>query len=303
MKCCRDRQVQRGSDVVLRGGAPLEWGLRRRQGYSLVEIMVAMTLLTVIVVGLMATLNQAQRALRASGAQTDTLENGRAFLSLLSREMQEMVQLPALVTNVYRFASVYRTDGRQLIQSIPGNAGLSRTNELQSFCFVVPSKESADWKVIFYDFREEAIKDRKVGALYRSERAFPRWKATNDLAALQVEFISWRYSAERNTNEFSKILDGVVHLRFQPYEVTNGFPVVPQNPDGRHPRGYYFANGQPPPLHYIPGAIEVELGLLDTDTYKRSKSIDSAAAIENFLNDRSGNVQLFRQRITISTRP
>lgn len=259
-----------------------------------------MTLLTVIVVGLMATLNQAQRALRASGVQTDALENGRAFLNILNREMQEMVQLPPLVTNVFRFASVYRTDAKKLIQNVPGNSKLQRTNELQSFCFVVPSKESTGYKAIFYDFQKTSIQNRRIGSLYRSERTFPLWRATNDLASLQADFIAWRYSAERNTNDFTKLLDGVIHMSFQPYEVTNGYPVLPQT--AGYPRGFYFANGRSAPLHYVPGAIEIELGLLDSDTLKRVKSISSDSAIESYISDRSGNVQLFRQRITIPTR-
>lgn len=274
-------------------------------GYSLVEIMVAMTLLTVIVVGLMLTLNQTQRALRASGAQTDTLENGRAFLSLLSREMGEVVNFHDSVTNAYRFAAIYRPSGGQLQQTIPGGKGLVRTNELQSFCLVVPSKEINGWRAIFYDFRE-SLAARHVVDIYRAERSFQRWQLTNNLAELQRSFFSGTFTPDRNTNDFSKMLSGVIHLRFQAYDRTNGYPVVPLNGAGNRPRGYFFANPAnivPQPPVYFPDSVEVELGLLDSDTYKRSKAIENTTTLETFLADRAANVQLFRQRITISTGP
>lgn len=284
-------------------GIPLR---RPLAAYSLVEIMVAMSLLTVIVVGLMLTLNQTQRALRASGAQTDTLENGRAFLALLNREMGEIVNFSPTLTNVSRFAAMYRNDASPLLQDIPGGGGLKRTNELQSFCFVVPSKELNGWRAIFYDFRKSDQEERRVVDVYRAERTFPRWKATNELASLQQEFFSWKFGAETATNDFTKLLSGVIHLRFQASEKTNGYPLMPLSAEASHPRGYFFANPplvNPAPAVYYPDSIEIELALLDTDTYKRSKPIENKTTLENFLADRAGNVQVFRQRINIPTGP
>ncbi len=62
----------------------------KRGGFTLVELMVAMSLLAVIMVALMMAFQQAQRAFRLGANQVDVLENSRALSSLFSRQMQEM---------------------------------------------------------------------------------------------------------------------------------------------------------------------------------------------------------------------
>ncbi|HAM72186.1 MAG TPA: hypothetical protein DCM86_11130 [Verrucomicrobiales bacterium] len=269
-----------------------------QRGFTLIEIMVAMSLLTVIVVGLLASLNQAQRALRASGAQTDTLENGRAFLGLLGREIQEVVMFPEGVSNALRFASLQRS-GDYMTQKVPGSS-VNRTNRLESFCFTTRNRDNANWKVTFYDFRKSDYTDRQVVAIYRTERQFPYRNATNDLFSLQRDFLSWRYGAQGFTNEFTKILDGVVHLKFYAYD-QNG-SIIPQwiTPNGL---GYFFTNQVVVSTSQLPATVEVELGILDPDVLRRVKAIDDLTAIQSYIEDRSGNVQIFRQRINIPSGP
>ncbi len=275
----------------------------REQGYSLIEIMVAMSLLTVIVVLLLGSLNQTQKGLKASGAQTDTLESGRAFLNLLSREMQETVNFQSGVNNAFRFACTYRTSD-PLLQTIPGLPGVQRTNELMSFSFVVRSKETTDWKAIFYDFDKNDLNTLKLGSLFRAEQDFLYRESSNNLAKLQNNFISWSYSAANSTN-FFKMLERVVHLKFFAYD-QNGFLIPTWTVPGGY-RGYFFTNQvvnpTAPSITPIPSSIEIELGILDPDVYKKVKSMGSTTAIQNFLSDRSGNVQVFRQRITIPSGP
>jgi prepilin-type N-terminal cleavage/methylation domain-containing protein len=272
-----------------------------RAGYSLIEIMVAMTLLTVIVVGLLASFNQTQRALRASVAQTDTLENGRAFLNLLGREMQEIVLFPEGVSNAMRFASVARSTDT-LVQKIPGSSA-SRTNRLQSFCFTVRNRDNADWRTVFYDFRKSEYTDRPIVSLYRAERDFAYRNATNDLASTGRSFLSWTYGAQSNTNDFRRMLDGVIHLQFYAYD-QNGV-MIPEW-SGVGGRGYFFTNQIVVSTTQVPAAIEVELGLLDPDVLRRVKAISESGnptAVQDFLSDRSGNVQIFRQRINLPSGP
>src|SRR5262245_45016848 len=62
---------------------------RRRAAFSLLEVMVAVALLAVIIVGLLAMFYQVQRAFRAGTGQGDLMEHGRATMNLLTRELQQ----------------------------------------------------------------------------------------------------------------------------------------------------------------------------------------------------------------------
>src|SRR5947207_12610645 len=53
-------------------------------GFSLIEIMVTVSLLTFIILGLLLMFNQTQRAFRTGMTQTDVLEAGRATMDMLS---------------------------------------------------------------------------------------------------------------------------------------------------------------------------------------------------------------------------
>ncbi|MGB9602348.1 MAG: PilW family protein, partial [Limisphaerales bacterium] len=69
---------------------------REARAMTIMEMLVAMGILTVIVVGLLAMFQQTQRALRASMTQTDVMETGRAVMDLMTREIQQAsaVNLP-----------------------------------------------------------------------------------------------------------------------------------------------------------------------------------------------------------------
>jgi len=54
--------------------------LRNQRGFSLIEMMVAVSLMLVIVIGLFAMFSQAQRALKMATTQVDVMEPGRATM-------------------------------------------------------------------------------------------------------------------------------------------------------------------------------------------------------------------------------
>ncbi len=63
--------------------------MRRRHGaskgaFSLIEIMVAVGLMTIIVLGLLAMFDQTTRAFKVGMGQTDVLESGRATLHFVN---------------------------------------------------------------------------------------------------------------------------------------------------------------------------------------------------------------------------
>src|SRR5688572_31806835 len=89
---------------------------RSEQAFSLIEIMVAVTLLSVITLGLLAMFYQTQRAFRVGTSQVDVLENGRAALQLICRDLQQMhVSNMDSVTNFY----VEPANGLPVVMDLP----------------------------------------------------------------------------------------------------------------------------------------------------------------------------------------
>ena len=61
----------------------------RKNAFSLVELLVAVALMTVIIVGLYSMFNETQRALRTNVSQVDVLEAGRSAIELIVQDIQQ----------------------------------------------------------------------------------------------------------------------------------------------------------------------------------------------------------------------
>src|ERR1035437_3272788 len=109
------------------------------RAFTLVEILVTMALLSFIVVGLFAALNQVQRAFRSGMAQVDRLEAGRAVTEMLPRELEQITPCNA---NTVTFSTQIIPGLTPLTQNLPGMPSptsptvTSRTNLLQD-CFLL----------------------------------------------------------------------------------------------------------------------------------------------------------------------
>jgi len=127
----------------------------------------------------------------------------------------------------------------------------------------------------------------------------------------------------------TRVADGVINLRVRAFG-TNGFPVIsfmsgfntyygaaaPNAPIVPVPNNYHFVdhtatifNPSAPDnwtslsfqSNAVPAFLEIELGVLDPQTYQRFKNLDPSAAVgqQTFLSNRVAQVHLFRQRISI----
>ena len=63
---------------------------RARRAFSLIEILTAVSIMTVIIIALYAMFDHTQKALRGSVSQTDVLESGRAAMEMIKRELEQM---------------------------------------------------------------------------------------------------------------------------------------------------------------------------------------------------------------------
>jgi len=297
---------------------------RGQSAFSLIEVMVAIGLLTFIIVGLLMMFQQTQRAFRASMTQTDVLEGGRSLLDMISRDLEQAVPtrypnvfpnnttIPIVATNFFiQYANLYDP----LVQELPGSTTppQHRTNWMQRVFFTTHVNQ--DWFGVGYEVRFDSPTNTLIGTLYRC--------TTNNIPRGGP----FSLSASVWTNGVSKLAEGVVHFRVIPYSANgfpllgaagadrrlvcrtneffplgNGFPYTPVRnttnllslvtPDGFS--GCYFSNDA------MPAAVEVEIGIIEPRVLAKFKSIPlEVPASRQFLVSRSAYVHIFRQRIPL----
>lgn len=94
-RACRRGRASNGSGamaaIFARGGAEGVSGaaIPQRSAFSLAELMVAVSLLTVVVLALYSVFNQTQKAFRASLNQVDVDEAARSAMELISRDIEQ----------------------------------------------------------------------------------------------------------------------------------------------------------------------------------------------------------------------
>ena len=282
---------------------------RRCRAFSLIEVLVAVTLMSVIVLGLLAMFSQTQRAFRTGITQVDIMEGGRAACELLSRELEQTT--PTGLPNTLNFYSCW--NGYALIQSLPGSSDLGndqwRTNILDDVFFF--TRDNRNWQGVGYRVDNSVNRSVTLGTLYRYEVNVHNTNLFQVMAADQ-QSPGFKFRDQLFTTRASRIIDGVVHLRVLAYDA-NGNLIIPAmpyvNPFGAISVTNIAQNGRTPwspdlDLEYhfrsnaVPAYLELELGILEAKTVERCRNIPAASQAE-FLRTKSGNVQIFRQRITV----
>ncbi len=274
----------------------------RPLAFSLVEILVAVGLLSFIILGLLMTFNQTQRAFRLSITQADVLEQGRATMDLMSREVEQMApcQYPDwLNTNGwYRatnfFAEMVDTNYlNPLVQALPGTPASSRYNQVQQFFFL--SRLNQDWIGTAYQVVPDT-NGASVGTLYRL--------TVTNLRSAPVTAAEAILRRAPNV-KVSRVAEGVVHLRARVFD-TNGFLIpttagwfgssrniwAQSNAAEPQASGYFVSNA-------VPAYVELELGILEAQILKKSRSIPNPILQSNFLSGYAAGEHIFRQRIPI----
>ncbi len=276
-----------------------------RRGFSLVEVLVVVSLLALIVLALMDVFSSTQRAFRASVTQSDVLEGSRAAVDLITSDLRKLTPSGGIYgaagdVNFFSYSNSYAYT--PLSQSLPGGS-VNRTNLLNYF-FIL-GRENNRWTGTGYIV--DTTSSSPLYPLYRYHTelstAFPpRMMFTNFLA--QINAAAW-------TN-MSHIMDGVVHLVVRPFDpsgiwLTNGYTLgmkPPINayfdvPFGGEMNFYFYSNA-------IPAAVELQLGVLEDRSLARAESLPNnvPGTPPNdrrtlYLSGQSGAVHIFRQQVTI----
>ena len=273
----------------------------------MVELLVAMTLLSLIVLVLMTVFNSTQRAFRASMTQTDILEGSRAAMDLMTADLRSLTPSDgAYYYGAVNFCATNNTYAYlPLIQTLPGGSA-SRTNLLQRF-FVL-GRVNTKWTGAGY-----VVDTASASPLFPLYRYYAETNLSTDPLKLYLNFSNIVSNAQWTNANLSHVMDGVVHLVVRAsdpggYWLTNGYNWQQTN----RPQNVWFS----PPVwgevgftfysNAVPAAVELQLGVLEDRTLQRAQSLGipntfyyKAAAQWTYLQSQSGHVQVFRQRVTI----
>ena len=255
---------------------------RRTSAFSLIEIMVSMTLLSVIVVGLLVVFNHTSRALRAVNNTTDVLEGARATVNFVTHDFSAMA-----ASGVSNYVNLYALAFTWPPPTIQMPDGSVRSNILHD-CFLV-TRENDRWMGVGY-FLDRDQRTDAVGTLYRFD------VETNGPVPDPSWFTNFIAARVGQTN-VHRIADGVVHFELTAfYENGRVYPPPTRTNDLiAVDHGLAFRN------KFLPAHVELEIGLMEPETTRKFNAIDSAnaAAARSFLMQQAGKMHLFRQRIAI----
>lgn len=284
---------------------------RGQHALTLVEMMVATTLLVVIMLGLTAMFNQTQRAFRSGLKQVDVFEGGRAVMDLISRDMEQLTASKT-VDNWSLFDGIQAET--QLTQR-PANesptAADLRTNVLHSVFLL---NYSSQWAALGYRVLNpdnvNVFNPLPYGSLYRFSTNF------SDLPFQTNYYFNLFMDTPSNlTNGYiTRVADGIVHFRLRFYN-KDGQPIPAFDDIGNAitaqlPPNILVTQTALPNEAYVgfnkdalPAMVEVELGILEPQTLKQANSISDATARTAYLQKQAGKVHIFRQQIPIRNAP
>lgn len=198
--------------------------------FTVTELLVAVSLMSLIVLALYAMFNQTQKALRSNEAQVDSSERGRALLELVSRELEgARVSGRSEITNLWtRLAASSR-----FVQgdTEPQIDAVGKSNRFDYVYFLTKNEKA--WRGVgFTVLQATNVGGREVlgpavnelGQLYRYETVPDRRDfgiPTTNLFAGFVNVLPWAFSQPQQwpqSTNFSQVADGIVHFKIIPYD-------------------------------------------------------------------------------------
>ena len=270
--------------------------------FSLVEVLLVMTLLSLIILALMNVFSTTQAAFRASVTQTDILEGSRAAMQMITDDLRGLTPsgstsnvVGGVILDSVNFATVANSFAyAPLVQSLPASPGL-RTNLLNYF-FVL-GRENNKWTGVGY-----IVDTTSATPLYPLYRFYAETNSTASPLSLYRTFNNTIVNAQ--WSNMSHIMDGVVHLAVRPHDPNgnwintnnNVFKVANTHfltPAYDETQMFMFSNT-------VPAAVELQLGVLEDRPLRRAESLPyNSAAQVNYLQQQAGRVHIFRQLVTI----
>jgi prepilin-type N-terminal cleavage/methylation domain-containing protein len=272
---------------------------RSQRAFSLLELLLAVSIMGVIVAALYGMFYHVQRGLRANVTQVDVLEGARAAMDLLGRDLEQIGRSD-------RHLGLNLTGGMSLAYSpvvqVLGDAQSTRTNRLEDIAAL--SRYNQEYTATAY---RVLFGENGVGTLCRYSETLESWNVDLTLMVRDVLMRSVPGYATNNPFPYTPVLDGVIHFRTAAYDAegvemawyrTNSVYYGPEVLLQRdvlpeETRFGFLSNA-------LPAYLEVEMGVLEPRTLEQYRSFRTGSAqARNFLAERAGQVHLFRRRVPI----
>jgi type II secretory pathway pseudopilin PulG len=272
-------------------------------GMTIMEMLVAMSILVIIVVGLLNMFSYTQKALRGSVTQTDVMETGRSIMDLMMREIPQAkaVNLPLNqvvyfygfpISNSVNFYAITNTSNEKfppLSQKLIGGV-INYDIEDLFFTYNI----NRQWFGVGYFVN--ITNNSGVGTLYRY------LCMTNHSGARELfkDFQNEKSLLQNNpqlkgTTKTHRVADGIVHFEIHCYD-RNGM-IYPDNISSNIIKLSNFALFMGNALPY---SVEIVLGVLEPPVLEQISGMPGAS-VRAFLEDerRAGRVHIFRQTIPL----
>lgn len=277
---------------------------RRARAFTLVEILTAVAITTIIVFALVSMFNTSIKALQTANRQTDIWETARSTFGVLKQGIGE-VTTGGSTNRINLFAA-----------NGPGFLLNGEPFRLQDIYLL--SKDNNRWTANVFmlgrDRKSEPV-DSPVRRLYRYQVTFTNLAPPEiegpvsnsghaySTALNQLEKYLDDVAANRPTDgTINAMAEGIVHLRLVPY-----------SPDGRTistnapGRVEIFDDGIIPPFlsklqfsdDELPASVDLEMFVLEPDRIEEFRSQAGPIARRNYLDKHVNSVQLFRTRIPV----
>jgi type II secretory pathway component PulJ len=270
--------------------------IENHRAFSLIEILVVVSLLSLIVLALMAVFSSTQRAFRASVTQTEVMEGSRETMELMASDLRATTPSGGVSNGPVNFSALANANYLPLTNSLPGSASI-RFNVLNYF-FVL-GRNNTTWTGTGY-----VVDPTSANPLYPLYRFYAETNIQNSPATLYGQFYNEMQTPQWWTNSnFSHLIDGVAHLTVHAYDPNGNWINAPAYTNAVNTEYFSDAYGEPQFFMFsntVPAAVELELGVLEDRTLARAESLPFQSPAQlGYLGGQSGTVHLFRQRVTI----
>jgi Tfp pilus assembly protein PilV len=263
--------------------------MKTTSGLSLLEMLVATTLLVIIVLGLTAMFLQTQKAFKSGTTQTDVMESGRTVIDMMSRDFAQMSDAQdSTITNFF-----YGSYTSSLLQT--DTQGNSRQNVL-SDVFTLQHINNT-WYGVGYTISNVIGTKASplVGTLCRYVYQTNDTPRDNPCYFFTTNVQNFLFGPS-----YYRVIDGVINLSVRAFDA-NGLEIVNSNSSVLWMPDSVVSDRQlvPSLTNNIPNSVELELGILEPQVLEQARALPSPALQQAFLSTRMSAVHIFRQQIPV----
>lgn len=286
----------------------------RRRAFTLVEILTALAITTIIVIALVSMFNASTKALQVANRQTDIWEAARASFGILKREIGEVSAGGAA-----RRMSLFSANDPGAVYTLPV-PNLNDPVPLRRKDIYLLTREGNQWiaNVFLLGRDRQSDPDAAVATLYHYRTTYPV-VTTFDVTTQDIDrdIADPLHPLPRAVAALDKHLDDLANLR--PTDGTVNamakgivhLQLVAYAADGRAFTNTAALTPPPPDDHYIdldtlwfrgdilPASLDLEMFVLEPDRIEEFRAQAGPIARQLYLEKHINSIQLFRTRIPI----